>query len=366
VSFRATKNLSLSNYENREDIVFLEETPAASYKRLNPHMIASDRLPESDLAHLQSIFSNKNPSSEGMKAYLLKDVVAFPSGAILLKDGSIIIESIHHSRTANESRVEEFFDSPEYASFLIDGVTEVISSAVTINQWSSDNFGHFLVEVMPKVNLLKSVSISPEVPVLVNRRVRGPIEVIYRESFALLGLYPKMIARNSPIKVEELFFVTTPGVHGVSKYAPNIALVRSLCPNVGGVGNRRIWLHRDNQFKRRLLNQDLLIEVAKSHGFELVDVTGQSLAQQARNLQGASVIAGPVGAAFSGIIFADVGASIINLFPSAGRETFFYDLACINSQKYTYVFGKSENPGMRYNSDYYIDVNTFEAALPEA
>jgi capsular polysaccharide biosynthesis protein len=227
--------------------------------------------------------------------------------------------------------------------------------AILLNQWASSNYGHYLLEVLPKPAFASTFVNLVDYIFLINRRVTGSMERVYKDTLTRGGYANPLVPCTKPTRVRDLIFVTTPGRHGFSKYPPNVDYARSLyVPNHGPYG-KRIWLDRTPGLKRSLTNRTELLQLALTKGFEVIDAAEMPVAQQAAAINSAELILGPVGAAFSNVIFANRNAHCITLCPSELRETFFYDCASVLGLNYTYIVGKAQNPDLRYNSNYQVD-----------
>ncbi|KQN30558.1 hypothetical protein ASF00_07505 [Sphingomonas sp. Leaf34] len=331
-------------------------------------MIGAEHLTPDDLTHLESIFNQGMVNVDGMTAFAINNAIVFPSGVVALQDGRVITESVLHSRPGSKQRLDEFLDAAEASRIALATEDIVhIPAALLLNQWSADNYGHFVAEVLPKLPFAASVTDVRGIQALIGRRVRGHIRDIYAEAIATTRLALPLVFHERPRRVDWLVFITTAGSHGGSKYPPNLLQTRDLITASGALFQpKRIWLYRSSKYKRRLIDQEKLAHHLENSGFVILDVQGMSLSQQAAAVSDARIIVGPVGAAFANIIFAPSHAQVITLCPGGGRETFFYDCATICGQQYTYVFGESLQPELRYNSDFRIDPAHLDLAVVQA
>lgn len=351
-----------------DGVHLLKRQQSSRYFRPRPSMIGAEHLTPEDLTHLESIFEQEVVNVDGMAAFVINNAIVFPSGAVALQDGRVITESVLHSRPGSKQRLDEFLEAAEVARIALATEDIVhIPAALLLNQWSGDNYGHFLAEVLPKLPFAASVTDLRGLQALIGRRVRGNIRDIYAEAIATTRLALPLVFHERPCRVDSLIFITTAGSHGSSKYPPSLLQTRDLITaSVSGSRPQRIWLYRSPKYKRRLIDQEKLAHHLESSGFVMLDVQGMSLAQQAAAVSDARIIVGPVGAAFANIIFAPSHAQIITLCPGGGRETFFYDCATICRQHYMYVFGESLQPELRYNSDFRIDPVHLDLAIVQA
>lgn len=363
--------------------VTLDEVPASagvsliatartdSYRRPMPKLIDAEIVDPNDLAHLMRVFTDAEQAVMGMRLYELPDAVTFSTGEVVIDGRYLLVESILHSRPHNSGAtrlIDEALAVAEKRFTMSPG--ERCDRGLLLNQWSPRNYGHFLVEILPKVGFARERADLGETDLLVNRGITGAIGAVYRECLDRSGYKRGLVPVPAQMQVERLLFVTTAGIHGINKYAPAIQYVRSLflsgeekpCPPRNG---RRLWVLRKEEYKRRLTNQAELVEMARSFGYEVVVPEAMSVAEQAATFAEASACIGPIGAGLSNIMFCWPGTPVITLCPNFGRETFFYDIASIIGAPYTYLFGPATDPSLRFNSDYSVDPARLHSALEE-
>lgn len=343
--------------------------PDESYARSAPRMMNAGIFDPSDLKHLQSLFQQDRPNLRGMRLFEIQDAVILRDGEVVLDGRYMITESVRHSRPSGPAiaaALERTANALEKQ--LTAGAEEAHAFGLLLNQWSSRNYGHFLIEILPKVGLAKANCDLAQAALLVNGSIKGATAEFYRESLLRLRLSQPLTPIRARMRVDKLIFATTAGTHGINKSPHAVWQARELflpaepAPRrVGAV--RRLWIQRGDRYKRRLVNQDELIALATQFGFEPITPESMTVAEQAALFSEASACIGPIGAGFTNIIFCKPGTAVVTLSPNVGRETFFFDIASIVGAEYAYLFGEATDPALRYNSDFRVPPDALRGAL---
>lgn len=125
---------------------------------------------------------------------------------------------------------------------------------------------------------------------------------------------------------------------------------------------KRIYLSRTDASTRRVSNESELIEALQKLGFELIQCSRLSFAQQVRLFREASVITGPHGAAMANLIFSREGTRVLELGTRAYENPCFEHLCASSGILYSKFIGKEERSGDP-GSDYTVDVDSVMTAL---
>jgi Glycosyltransferase 61 len=90
--------------------------------------------------------------------------------------------------------------------------------------------------------------------------------------------------------------------------------------------SRRYYISREGAAHRRVRNEDEVMEVLKTFGFEWILIEKFSMKEQVEIFRNAEAIISPHGAAFGGVIFSD-NLKMCVLYPEARPGVYFYTLA---------------------------------------
>jgi capsular polysaccharide biosynthesis protein len=225
-----------------------------------------------------------------------------------------------------------------------------------VSPWCNAYF-HWMLDTLPRASLLPLDEL-PDIPVIV------PAELtrFQRESLALVGVdEARFRCYDHPhLLVDELYF---PSLVGRTGNPPRWALewLRSrLAPSVCSNPWRRLYLARRNARARRVVNEPDVVAVLTSHGFEVFEANGLSLAEQLSLFSEASLVVGPHGAGFANL-FAARRATVVELFEPRYVNACYWALA--DAVGHEYWFLMCEPSG---EDDLIVDLERLDATLAAA
>lgn len=107
---------------------------------------------------------------------------------------------------------------------------------------------------------------------------------------------------------------------------------------------KRVFVSRQGQGRRRIVNFDEVMEAIREFGFETIRPEEMSIDDQIRVFDRADTIVGPFGAGLTNVVFAN-DASLVEIKPHATEHTVWYILANECGLQYDYVQGYSLDEG---------------------
>jgi capsular polysaccharide biosynthesis protein len=326
--------------------------------------------------------------------------VTFPAiRTIILKDQFVEVRSSYpYDEKRNCIYVDEAFSrSASYATYagghlVAHGRRKAIvrrnAAPITIEQGiflggnGSFNYYHWLLEIASKLQVLPRLpEAMREVPLLVNRRVS---EIgSYGDVLKVLAPERKLVyldeGRSYFIQRATFIqpFVTVPfNLRGDHKFSAEHCSTRpdavhylrnAVLPALGGTDAahwpERIYLARGN---RRPYNQDELVAIAAKRGFEVLYPDQHSFLKQAGFFANARVLVGPMGAAYSNLVFANPHCKALNWMPEElGEYALFSNISGILGIGLRHLFYSSgiRSTGDCYGHSYQIRPDLFQRAL---
>lgn len=213
--------------------------------------------------------------------------------------------------------------------------------------WGHNHY-HWVLDLLPRVSYLERFDRLRGLPLIVQRGITRP----QRESLHMLGISPERIIEfdGSHWEVEHLYYVS-PGL--TANTTPLSA--RWLRERFGSpsTSSRRLYVSRKDAATRRVVNEvDLVTELLR-YGFELVTLSGLSFADQVKLFGEAEIIIGPHGAGFTNAVFAQSGATLIELFSPRYINGCFWALANACGHRYGFTVG------IQRGEDIEVDIGKF-------
>jgi hypothetical protein len=240
-----------------------------------------------------------------------------------------------------------------------------------VRQVQDNNYGHWLVEGLPKIDVLAEHFDLKSLKFIVTRHFRtrqsGPMRKIYFESLAASGVAPEQIVEvtREAIEVERLLYPLPLTVHPWVKAPRAIRFLEKLRDKIaaGSQGPRRIYVSRAHAPKRHLLNEAEILRVLKDFDVTIVHPERHGFADQVRLFASAELVIGNYGANLTNAVFAPRGVTIFAVTTEFMNDDFFWDLANLKSGRYFSLHGKAADPNPTASSDFVIDPGEFRVLL---
>lgn len=192
----------------------------------------------------------------------------------------------------------------------------------------TSNYYHNTVEFLSTLAISDTLDKGRDLPLVVN----DDLAQFQIEQLALLGYPPDRLIRvkhNEPVRFTELM-VPSRLVQGGRWMDPLIPRwYRSrLGIEMGSMPTRRLYLSQVRGDRGRISNSDDLVKLMDHYGFEVVTPEELSFEEQVKLFTQASHIVGAAGVAFTNMLFAPPGASIVILYNRSvihGGHDLYYD-----------------------------------------
>jgi capsular polysaccharide biosynthesis protein len=317
------------------------------YKSCPPALANFEILPESEKASYGAVLARPHALPPVSHLVRLLNAIVFDNGFVMTSDGRLIDETLPAGRQLPSS-----FQP-----------TRRISEPLALLRKAGDSsYGHWMVELLPRVfdfrERLAEKKLKYGVPY-------NPIEMrdVRKTSLNWLDLKESDVVwlTADPVIVDELFFLTKTSVHSHLHDAAGVRRVsevaRSLVPP--GEYPKRIFVRRPPAGRRRLIGEDEILAVAREHNFEEVFPESLSSDAQVQMFSQAAAIAGVTGSALTNMLWAPAECQVCVLSPNLGSEFFFWDIANIRGQEFSYIFGSAVGEPAGVHSDFSISAPEF-------
>jgi FkbM family methyltransferase len=206
------------------------------------------------------------------------------------------------------------------------------------------NYYHHLVEYMFTLYLAEETFRLGEMKLL----TLEPTQRFQKEIFDYLGIGAEAIVPLPMFTAAKCAEVTVfPRAFqrgGVAKDPGVFEWIRKrFVQDVVAAPERKIYVARQRAKVRKLANEPELVSMLKDLGFEAVFLEDLSFADQVRLFSEAKVIMGPHGAGLANMVFANPGATVVELAPDGKlrRRPYFENLAAGASHHYHRLVGSA-------------------------
>ncbi|GAB3296459.1 DUF563 domain-containing protein [Epidermidibacterium keratini] len=289
-------------------------------------------------------------------------------------DDTVLDESFAHSRHSNSrglfyrSADTSWFSSVMDLAHRPDAVVD--EPCLVMKQTWDANYGHWLIDSFARLAAAREVLPLPQMQVLVNLVPSPAMTEVITAALSLLEVDAAQIRVQStpPIRLRDAYYPGPVSQAPLIKHPAAIEFLRSLADRareLGGTNHApggRIYLSRNSTGRRRLLNEDDIVEAAADLGYVRLQPEAMSLIDQICTFATATHVVGNMGASFSNLAFSPPGVSVLCLATPAMRHDYFYDLACLNGGRYVGLDGTATGE-VNINSDFGVDREQFRRVM---
>lgn len=239
--------------------------------------------------------------------------------------------------------------------------------------WGGWGYYHWLIEELPR--LISLIRQSDSIDCIISNA--NSKQSFHREALELLGIDCRTINPRSDMHVECEQLVV-PGPIGLSGH-PNkrsVELLSVLSEKVGdGVGlekslPKHFYISRNRSGRRRIVNEDEILEWCRARNIERVYLEEISLRDQIRLFRNASTVIGTHGAGLSNTVFCQPDTIILEIFSPNYIHFCFWKIAAAKRLRYRSVLGRplpgKPSQSRSGNSDVLVEPSMLSAILNEA
>lgn len=238
---------------------------------------------------------------------------------------------------------------------------------------SGVGYYHFVIDHLSRLAVLDALGLDAPDHVFI---VGDSMERYEREYFSLLAIEPQRIVplgQQEAVLFDRLVVPYPPalGADDASALLPQWAR-RRLAPTSGATDrDLKLYVSRAKAQRRRISNEDELLQWLLPQGFTVVHLEDLSVAQQIQMFARASHLVGANGAGFTNMIFMAPGARITMFtnrhLPDFAQKLFFHELANACGHTMAVVPGEPHefSTNRALDADVRINLADLQAALPE-
>lgn len=265
-----------------------------------------------------------------------------PNGTVVTPDGGIVEESgwcngyLEKDRSLTALRLPRPERLPGHFFYLGGDLVR--------------GYSHWLFDALPRLMMLERVS-RPGIQLI----LFGKLNQWQADSLRLLG-YDRcdiLELRDRHIECEVLHFPSAVGETGsLSPRALGFLRQRLL----GGrapdrAGHRRLYISRRLAGRRHIVNEDELMPILQSKGFEVVMTEQMPFEEQVALFAEADIVIGAHGAGLSNLAFAPANCRLLEILPPTCPRWMYYLLCAQLGQKYFYLIADETIPAGGHHRD---------------
>jgi len=358
--------------DSRKKLVFAETT----YRRIPPSLYgARFAYPELGTWFYKQI---------AMGEQVCPPVYMYELDSVILIDGSFIYDPNHDellgfscldaNLPALSARMAAIKD---HAPFLEDHLLEKCDHydpsdpVVHFSKAGYANYGHFLVEMLPKLLVFREYGMS-KINLLIPQ-CAATFEWLVKAIGSSIGLEINLCNTGaaSMYSCKNLFACSPVSRHPAQKNPILKSVANSLRQHLsletataGYQPSKRIFINRGANEKRRFVNDEEIKRIHSDRGFQEFVPSLDKMSASVGLFASADVISGGLGAGLSNLIFSQAGSTALLIYPGY-HDLFFWDLACLFGLNTLWMFSASIDDWNENidNLDYDVDSNLLSAIV---
>lgn len=216
-------------------------------------------------------------------------------------------------------------------------------TGVVAKRRAANNYGHFLMEMLPMAMIGHAACREREPQFLLHRVQPEMLDVMLR-SFRLLGVRPNRLHFPNylePMHFEELIVVRGLTAHGTYMSPLCVNAVASLSATVPTGPHKKLFVTRRPGWNRgrSLVNEAQIARRLEAVGFHTIEPGELTLEDQIATFSGAVDVVAVSGAALTNLVFCQPGTRVVNLASAHFPDTFFWFIATHRGLQYSEIRG---------------------------
>jgi capsular polysaccharide biosynthesis protein len=220
--------------------------------------------------------------------------------------------------------------------------------AVLASPDAFSNFGHWCLDILPKINLLQRAGWQPD---SIDFYFVGHTQKEFQlQSLAAAGIPLDKVVQmkgDETLQADLLLMPFLNSYHFTSFQPSTINYLRNLygslssAPRFSG-GPERIFISRSDASFRRVSNEPELRQVLEPLGFHFIALGGCSLQETADIMSNAKIVVSPNGSGLVSVLFAKPGCFVLEFSHPRYTTTFHWKLCCAAALRYAHLVSDDE------------------------
>ncbi|NEO54927.1 MAG: glycosyltransferase family 61 protein [Okeania sp. SIO3B5] len=237
------------------------------------------------------------------------------------------------------------------------------------SRWGSRAYFHWIIDVLPRFQLLRKVGFCwDDISYFV---LHNPTTTFNQEALKILEIPPEKIIDSSDIPHIQAEQLIVPSIIGEGRgqdrdvqFLRQIFLKDLQDSHQGKREN--IYISRKYASRRRIANEEEVVNLLKKYGFRQVFLESMSVMEQASLLYHAKNIVSPHGAGLTNIIFSQPGTKLIEIFSPYYVNTVYWQISNHCRLDYYYLIGEdfdNQDDKKHGAKDILVDIDSLHSLL---
>lgn len=261
------------------------------------------------------------------------------NGAVIAAHDYFIAEVSREFNKGLNIEHSVFYNIKQLKATKLLGVTAVIGTA------GSGIYYHWMIDILPRLALIKSIKQFKNIDYFVTGFIELPFqtETLAKLEIPKEKIIPSNSNQNFHVNAEVLLAPSFAG----ELDQPNelqVSFLRSLYEDSMSKRKpfRLLYISRKKTKRRAIINENKLMEILTSFGFEIVYCEELQVNEQVLLFSEASIIISSHGSALTNIVFCEPTTIVIDIFNPSHVNACFWFISQINKLEYHYLLGEAK------------------------
>ncbi|MDR7038308.1 capsular polysaccharide biosynthesis protein [Methylobacterium sp. BE186] len=295
-----------------------------------PRLTCLAPIPETIRPTLETIWRKAIHRGRDVVAYRFTDVYVAEEGLAFDQSGKLLAptRTYHDDEQIRRARAAVL-------AAIGSGSARTLERGILAKSRGADNYGHFLVEMLPRAWLARTRFGFPDWPAIIFDEP-APVRDVARAALQVAGFAPEeiVVTGREPVLVRDL--VAIDGLTSHSTYlSPHVMqCFDTITAGIAPAPEADLYATRRPARIREFVEEPAIAERLRAMGYREVEAAALSFEDQVATFKGARSVVGCMGAAITNIVFCRPGTEVVVFTPSSAGETFFWMLAQARRLRY--------------------------------
>ncbi len=332
--------------DSKVDLIAQIESP--EFPVQYPHVVNRHLLDPSAQSAMEYSWSRKLFETHPIRIFKLRNVFVAGEGIVFDRSGRHDPQFITQQANDHIARAQS-----EVLQAISDNHFQVKTDpCVLCVKPGWQNYGHWLMEMLPVANIVNRVVDSSRLKFLVSGGYPEAMKRVVRQSLDLCAVpEPNIeIYGHVPTFFETLYCVQGLTMHGIYMSPLVFNAIDKLSEPARPTPSRRLYIKRGEGLSRSIVNAGAFEKRLLAQGFSVIEPEKLDFAEQIAQFKGAESIVGIAGAGMTNIAFSGSNANVVILYPQSMPDTFFFFIATHRHLNLTDVRCQEVDNSLTHNS----------------
>lgn len=307
------------------DIITVAEILSRAFCVDYPHIRNKNLIPQDALLGMEASWNRGYFDARTARVAEVENVFVLEEGLVFNVDGVLMLDFVtQHSRQHIEDATNKV-----KAAIADSQYKKIETPTVLCVKPGWQNYGHWLLEILPMADLANRVLCSTHINFAVMQEISVGMKEVVDTTLRLVGIPIEQVVRvdRAPRLYSRLFVVQGLTRHGTYMSKLVFNPLQRIAKNIIPAQNPKLYVARSTKASRYFHKDEEVKTRLAAHGYTIIYPEQHSFAEQVAYFKGARTILGIAGGAMSNIAFCPPTAAVRMFFPASMPDTFFWFLA---------------------------------------